>query len=181
MSPEMKIRVEETTQSDRIFLMIKGTPEMPMCGFSARVVRVLSKYDVQYSCLNIFEDMDQSAADIGIPGHERGIDILDIDSEKKIILITQVKWSDMLLHKLGNSDVQNLWAAPLLLYGGVPGNQLYHMMRQDFKDAIDSDEGYKIQLTLVTAGDLTQSQVDAILAFKKIGIKCITWCRAGKY
>ena len=57
MNPEMKKRVEETTLSNRIFLMIKGTPEMPMCGFSARVVRVLSKYDVQYSCLNIFEDM----------------------------------------------------------------------------------------------------------------------------
>ena len=54
MNPEMKKRVKETTLSNRIFLMIKGTPEMPMCGFSARVVRVLSKYDVQYSCLNIF-------------------------------------------------------------------------------------------------------------------------------
>ena len=58
MNPEMKKRVEETTLSNRIFLMIKGTPEMPMCGFSARVVRILSKYDVQYSCLNIFEDME---------------------------------------------------------------------------------------------------------------------------
>ncbi len=62
MSPEMKQRVEETTQSDRIFLMIKGTPESPMCGFSARVVRVLRKYDVPYSCLNIFEDMELTNA-----------------------------------------------------------------------------------------------------------------------
>ena len=62
MNPEIKNRVEETTQSDRIFLMLKGTPEMPMCGFSARVVRVLSKYDVQYSCLNIFEDMELTNA-----------------------------------------------------------------------------------------------------------------------
>ena len=62
MNPEMKKRVTETTLSNRIFLMIKGTPEMPMCGFSARVVRVLSKYDVQYSCLNIFEDMDLTNA-----------------------------------------------------------------------------------------------------------------------
>ena len=58
----MKIRVEEITQSNRIFLMIKGTPEMPMCGFSARVVRTLNKYDVQYSCLNIFEDMELTNA-----------------------------------------------------------------------------------------------------------------------
>ena len=62
MSPEMKIRVEETTLSNRIFLMMKGTTEMPMCGFSARVVRVLGKYDVQYSCMNIFEDMELTNA-----------------------------------------------------------------------------------------------------------------------
>ena len=62
MSPEMKKRVEETTLSDRIFLMMKGTPEMPMCGFSARVVRVLSKYDVPFSCMNIFENMELTNA-----------------------------------------------------------------------------------------------------------------------
>ena len=62
MSPEMKKRVEETTLSDRIFLMMKGTPEIPMCGFSARVVRVLSKYDVHFSCMNIFENMELTNA-----------------------------------------------------------------------------------------------------------------------
>ena len=62
MSPEMKKRVEETTLSDRIFLMMKGTPEMPMCGFSARVVRVLSKYDVPFPCMNIFENMELTNA-----------------------------------------------------------------------------------------------------------------------
>ena len=62
MSPEMKKRVEETTLSNRIFLMMKGTPEIPMCGFSARVVRVLGNYDVQYSCMNIFEDMELANA-----------------------------------------------------------------------------------------------------------------------
>ena len=62
MSPEMKKRVEETTLSDRIFLMMKGTPEIPMCGFSARVVRLLSKYDIHFSCMNIFENMELTNA-----------------------------------------------------------------------------------------------------------------------
>ena len=62
MNPEMKKRVEETTSSNHIFLMMKGTPEMPMCGFSVRVVRVLSKYNAQYSCMNIFEDMELTNA-----------------------------------------------------------------------------------------------------------------------
>jgi len=62
MNPELKERVVEATQSDRIFLMIKGTPEMPMCGFSARVVRVLNKLGVSYSSMNIFEDMELTNA-----------------------------------------------------------------------------------------------------------------------
>jgi monothiol glutaredoxin len=62
MNPELKEKVVETTQSDRIFLMIKGTPEMPICGFSARVVRVLNKLGVSYSSMNIFEDMELTNA-----------------------------------------------------------------------------------------------------------------------
>ena len=62
MSPEMKERVEQTTRSDRVFVMLKGTPHMPACGFSARVVRVLSKYDVSYAAMNIFEDMELTNA-----------------------------------------------------------------------------------------------------------------------
>ena len=52
----MKKRVQETINQSKIFMMIKGTPSMPQCGFTQRVVAVLSKYDVEYKTMNIFED-----------------------------------------------------------------------------------------------------------------------------
>jgi monothiol glutaredoxin len=38
--------------------MLKGTPEQPRCGFSNRVVQVLKHFQVEYSSLNIFEDIE---------------------------------------------------------------------------------------------------------------------------
>ena len=36
---------------------MKGTPESPQCGFSARIVKILAKYDaLKYEHFNIFED-----------------------------------------------------------------------------------------------------------------------------
>ena len=39
-----------------IILYMKGTKEMPMCGFSNSVVQVLNHYGVEYKDINILED-----------------------------------------------------------------------------------------------------------------------------
>ena len=56
MDEKTKEKVEKVINSDRIFLMMKGTPEQPMCGFSARVVHVLKESKVKFATLNIFEN-----------------------------------------------------------------------------------------------------------------------------
>ena len=38
--------------------MLKGTPEQPRCGFSNRVVQVLNHFDVEYSSLNVFDNVE---------------------------------------------------------------------------------------------------------------------------
>ena len=58
MTDEQKKLVNETINSNKIFLMLKGTPEQPRCGFSNRVVQVLKHFQVEYSSLNIFEDIE---------------------------------------------------------------------------------------------------------------------------
>jgi len=58
MNQEMKEKVEQTIKQSKIFLMMKGTPEMPQCGFSNRVVQILKKHGVEFSSLNIFENID---------------------------------------------------------------------------------------------------------------------------
>ena len=56
MDEKTKEKVEKVINSDRIFVMMKGTPEQLMCGFSARIVHVLKDLKVRFAFFNIFDD-----------------------------------------------------------------------------------------------------------------------------
>jgi len=58
MNQEQKDLVKNTINSNKIFVMLKGTPEQPRCGFSNRVVQVLNHLDVEYSSLNVFDNVE---------------------------------------------------------------------------------------------------------------------------
>ncbi len=45
-------------QSNPIMLYMKGTPTMPMCGFSNTVIQILNHYGVEYKATNILEDSE---------------------------------------------------------------------------------------------------------------------------
>ena len=45
-----------------VFLYMKGTPDMPMCGFSARVASILNHLGVQYASCNVLDDWDKRQA-----------------------------------------------------------------------------------------------------------------------
>lgn len=55
-----KMNLKEKIQCDilenPVILYMKGTPDMPMCGFSYAVVETLNQYDVEYKAVNILED-----------------------------------------------------------------------------------------------------------------------------
>lgn len=51
-------RIKALLGSSDIFLFMKGTPDMPMCGFSANVISILNAVNVNYKTFNILEDMD---------------------------------------------------------------------------------------------------------------------------
>lgn len=51
-------RIEALINSSPIFLFMKGTPQSPMCGFSANVVRILDSLHVSYNTFNILEDSE---------------------------------------------------------------------------------------------------------------------------
>lgn len=50
--------IKQDVENNDIFLFMKGTPEEPMCGFSAQVVNVLGQYGVTYGARNVLEDWD---------------------------------------------------------------------------------------------------------------------------
>jgi monothiol glutaredoxin len=51
-------RIENDVKSNPVVLFMKGTPVFPQCGFSARVVQVLSHIGVPFKGVNVLEDME---------------------------------------------------------------------------------------------------------------------------
>ena len=58
MDETSKKRIEDLINSKKIFLFMKGTPEMPECGFSKKVVDVLTELKVDFDSFNVLEDED---------------------------------------------------------------------------------------------------------------------------
>ena len=53
---EMKEQIINDIDNNPIILYMKGTKEMPMCGFSNSVVQVLNHYGVEYKDVNVLSD-----------------------------------------------------------------------------------------------------------------------------
>ena len=53
---EMKEQISNDIDNNPIILFMKGTKEMPMCGFSNSVVQVLNHYGVEYKDVNVLTD-----------------------------------------------------------------------------------------------------------------------------
>src|SRR3954451_7091986 len=57
-SPELKQKVEEVLNENRVLLFMKGTPEMPQCGFSMRLVGVLEQMGTEYGAIDVLPMLD---------------------------------------------------------------------------------------------------------------------------
>ena len=55
---DLKQQIIDDIGDNSIILYMKGTKEMPMCGFSNSVVQVLNHYGVEYKDINILEDQN---------------------------------------------------------------------------------------------------------------------------
>ena len=53
---DIKQQIIDDIQDNPIILYMKGTKDMPMCGFSNSVVQVLNHYGIEYKDINILED-----------------------------------------------------------------------------------------------------------------------------
>lgn len=56
LDQETKERIEEILSGGRVVLFMKGTPQFPQCGFSARAVAILNELGTKFSSFNIFDD-----------------------------------------------------------------------------------------------------------------------------
>ena len=53
---DLSEKIKKDIKDNKIMLYMKGTKEMPMCGFSSTVVKILSMYGIDYVDVNILED-----------------------------------------------------------------------------------------------------------------------------
>ena len=51
-------RIQATVTENPVVLFMKGTPVFPQCGFSARVVQILTHMGVPFAGVNVLEDME---------------------------------------------------------------------------------------------------------------------------
>ena len=53
---ELKEQIIDDIKNNPVILYMKGTKDMPMCGFSNSVVQLLNHYGIDYKDINILED-----------------------------------------------------------------------------------------------------------------------------
>tara|TARA_B100001989_G_scaffold180527_1_gene130943 strand:- start:57 stop:371 length:315 start_codon:yes stop_codon:yes gene_type:complete len=53
---DLSEKIKSEISDNPIVLYMKGTKEMPMCGFSNQVVQILNHYNVDYKDVNILTD-----------------------------------------------------------------------------------------------------------------------------
>jgi len=51
-------RIDEMVKATDVFLFMKGTPDMPQCGFSMRAVAILNHLGANYDSFNVLSDME---------------------------------------------------------------------------------------------------------------------------
>ena len=56
MSRDVQAEIADDIKSHKVVLFMKGTPQMPQCGFSATVTRILQHLGVPYESRNVLAD-----------------------------------------------------------------------------------------------------------------------------
>ena len=56
MDDALKQRIDDLVKNNKVFLFMKGTPDAPMCGFSAQTAGIVQGYGVEFGSFNVLED-----------------------------------------------------------------------------------------------------------------------------
>ena len=56
MNEDINIKIKSLMDKNEVCLFMKGTPEVPQCGFSSAVSNVLKHLNVKFSGVNVLED-----------------------------------------------------------------------------------------------------------------------------
>ncbi len=58
MDENLRQKIQDLVDSSKVFLFMKGSPDFPECGFSAKVIEILNSLDVEFKSFNVLQDED---------------------------------------------------------------------------------------------------------------------------
>ena len=58
MTPELKEKIDELIDKNKILVFMKGTKLMPQCGFSNNVVQILNTLGVPFETIDVLSDSE---------------------------------------------------------------------------------------------------------------------------
>ena len=58
MNENIKKKINDLIEKNKICLFMKGTPEVPQCGFSLAVSNILKHLKVEFTGVNVLDDVD---------------------------------------------------------------------------------------------------------------------------
>lgn len=53
---DVKTKIDNLLNENKVVLFMKGTQQFPQCGFSARAIAILQDMNVQFKDINVLED-----------------------------------------------------------------------------------------------------------------------------
>ena len=53
---QIRDAIEQAIEQNRVILFMKGTPDAPACGFSARTVAALQSLEIQFAAVDVLPD-----------------------------------------------------------------------------------------------------------------------------
>jgi len=56
MTPEVKTRIDNLVNNNKILIFMKGSKLMPQCGFSNNVVQILNSLGAPYQTIDVLDD-----------------------------------------------------------------------------------------------------------------------------
>jgi len=109
---QIRDEIKRAIDEERVMLFMKGTPDMPRCGFSARVSQILNASGVEYAAMDILPDPRIREALSGLSGWPT-IPQLFVDGELVggCDIVTEMFESGELAETLGTGRPQGAEAA----------------------------------------------------------------------
>jgi len=109
----MREQIQAAIDENQVILFMKGTPDQPMCGFSARTVAILQSVGRPFAAVNILPD-PRIRQELSAVSDWPTIPQLFIDGEfvGGCDIVTEMYESGELQHALGVEDAAPAEAAP---------------------------------------------------------------------